>query len=335
MRTFHLLVSCALAVGCFFGPVTAQSTTTPSACNGAAALCNRKYNEVAYATTHNAYALSPDTAGNQNNPIAKQLTDGIRGLMLDLHKSNQSSAIHLCHTSCQVLDAGPLTTALSDIKSFLDKNRNEVVTIFFENADNFSAKEITAAFTQTGLQSYAATFTNQTLPTLAKMIQDNKRLVVFTDSNADPKASPIIMDEYSYVWETPFSVGLNGSFTCSIDRPKDQQKAMYVLNHFIYVELNLQGSNIQIPAANYATTTNAQSLANHASQCNQERNQMPNFIAVDFYDVGNVFQVVANLNQVPYTAPSKGTTGDKSTAAGFGPHYFGLSAFVLASVLLY
>ncbi|KAK9707986.1 hypothetical protein K7432_009900 [Basidiobolus ranarum] len=331
MRTFNFLIPCALSVGLFFNHVYTQAT---SACNGDASLCSRKYNEVAYAPTHNSFALSPDPAGNQNNPIATQLKDGIRALMLDLHKSNQTSAIELCHTSCQLLDAGPFATALADIKNFLDTNPNEVLTIFMENYDSFSAAQIAAAFTQAGLQKYAASFTSQTLPTLAKMIQNNTRLVIFTDSNADTKTYPFIMNEYDFVWETPFSVGLNTPFTCTVDRPKGQQKAMYVLNHFIFVELNLQGSNIPIPAANFASTTNAKSLTDHANQCIQERSQMPNFVAVDFYDVGDVFQVVASLNNVTYTAPQKQANG-KSMAAGFGPHYFGLVVFVLASVLLY
>lgn len=40
-----------------------------------------------------------------------------------VHKSN--SEWRLCHTSCDLLDAGLLSTWLGDIKSWLDDNPNE------------------------------------------------------------------------------------------------------------------------------------------------------------------------------------------------------------------
>lgn len=40
-----------------------------------------------------------------------------------VHKKN--SEWHLCHTSCQLLDAGKLSTWLGKIKKWLDKNKND------------------------------------------------------------------------------------------------------------------------------------------------------------------------------------------------------------------
>ncbi|MDF1505487.1 hypothetical protein PYV61_21225, partial [Roseisolibacter sp. H3M3-2] len=62
--------------------------TTIDACNGAAALCDRRLDEVTLAGTHNAMA-SADVPGwmfaQQERGIAAQLDDGVRALLVDVH----------------------------------------------------------------------------------------------------------------------------------------------------------------------------------------------------------------------------------------------------------
>jgi hypothetical protein len=61
---------------------------TATSCNGAAALCERRLNEVIFPGTHNSFAAS-DEAGwhfaSQRYGISRQLEDGIRALLLDVH----------------------------------------------------------------------------------------------------------------------------------------------------------------------------------------------------------------------------------------------------------
>lgn len=38
---------------------------------------------------------------------------------------NQNGAVHLCHTSCSLLDGGLLSTYLSKVKSWLDANTED------------------------------------------------------------------------------------------------------------------------------------------------------------------------------------------------------------------
>lgn len=74
-------------------------------CNGYAELCTKTYDQVAYATAHNAFAYTPPgaLAANQNNDIPTQLKDGIRAFMLDAYNlpSGATNDIELCHTSCK------------------------------------------------------------------------------------------------------------------------------------------------------------------------------------------------------------------------------------------
>ncbi len=60
----------------------------PSTCDGAAALCERRLNEVVFAGTHNSFAASAEPGwhfANQRYGISRQLDDGIRALLLDIH----------------------------------------------------------------------------------------------------------------------------------------------------------------------------------------------------------------------------------------------------------
>ena len=83
-------VGCVAAV--LFG--TGCGTTSPPptrACNGHAELCHRPLDEVALAATHNS--MSVPQAGwyavLQDAPIAEQLRDGIRGLLIDTHYADR------------------------------------------------------------------------------------------------------------------------------------------------------------------------------------------------------------------------------------------------------
>ncbi|KAG5459091.1 MAG: PLC-like phosphodiesterase, partial [Olpidium bornovanus] len=150
----------------------AAAAAGPSACNGFAELCPMPYSSVATATTHNAYAVGPYPAANQNNPVARQLEDGIRGLSLDIMypSATNQSAIYLCHTDCSLLSAGSLVDTLKVIAYFLHANPNEVVTIFFEN-DNIPPDKIREPFVDAGLDSLAFVPSSQTAwPTLGEMI---------------------------------------------------------------------------------------------------------------------------------------------------------------------
>lgn len=74
-----------LCAGC--GSSQRASGTLPS-CNGSRALCSRPLNEVVFAGTHNSFAASTEPGwyfANQTYPIARQLKDGIRAFLIDIH----------------------------------------------------------------------------------------------------------------------------------------------------------------------------------------------------------------------------------------------------------
>lgn len=73
-----------LCAGCGSG----RDATGTVSCNGSAALCSRPLNEVIFPGTHNSFAASDEPGwyfANQTYPIARQLQDGIRAFLIDIH----------------------------------------------------------------------------------------------------------------------------------------------------------------------------------------------------------------------------------------------------------
>jgi hypothetical protein len=60
----------------------------PGGCNGLRAMCARRLDQVVFAATHNSYAAAQEPGwlfANQRFGIARQLRDGIRALLVDVH----------------------------------------------------------------------------------------------------------------------------------------------------------------------------------------------------------------------------------------------------------
>jgi hypothetical protein len=60
----------------------------PAGCNGSRALCDRRLDEVVFPATHNSYAAADEPGwffANQRFGIERQLEDGIRAFLIDIH----------------------------------------------------------------------------------------------------------------------------------------------------------------------------------------------------------------------------------------------------------
>jgi len=90
----------------------------PGGCNGWLALCDRPYDQVRYATTHNAMSNEDDgwMIPNQHHDVPRQLADGVRGLMRDVHADQDD--VYLCHGVC-LLGSQLLVEGLAEIRAFV------------------------------------------------------------------------------------------------------------------------------------------------------------------------------------------------------------------------
>lgn len=288
--TMHLLLLLLTACGSTDGTVgDAGVDAAPDAdlvlrCNGRAQLCDRSYEAVAYATAHNA--MSNGEAGwslpNQNFGITRQLNDGVRGLMLDTYE--EEGQLLLCHSLCG-LGSQPLVDGLGEIKAFLDTHPQEVVSIIFESY--ISHAQYASAFDAADLTPLAyAHDAGELWPTLQELIDAGTPLVVFQDVALDD-AYPWLMNIWDHAWETHYSWQTPEDFNCNPNRG-NPANTLFILNHFLTQTVGM---------ASFAQMVNFNPLfIERAEQCQQEGGQLPNFVTVDFYDIGDVFEVVDTLN---------------------------------------
>lgn len=294
---------------------------TAQACNNSPDLCSKPYNSVVHLGAHDSAfvrdaSTDDSTSGNQFYNTTVQLSAGVRLVTAQMHNSNGD--IHLCHTSCDLLDAGTLEQWLSEIKTWLDNNPDEVVTVLLINSDNNEAADIGAQFESAGINQYAYTPSSTTQaiatwPTLQDMISANKRLVSVVASLSPPSTTPsqfsYLLDEFTFFFENPFTNANFSSFTCAPDRPTSVQNniqaaigadLMPLVNHFLDTS-GLFG--IDTPDTGNITTTNADGsqvgmLGQAATACTEQYGRKPWGFLVDFFDQASPINVVDQLNGV-------------------------------------
>ncbi len=254
------------------------------ACNGSPRLCDLRFDEVSYPTTHNAMSNAENDwrEPNQNFNITRQLNDGIRALMLDTY--NQEGELLLCHAVCG-LGSQPLVEGLGEIRTFLENNPSEVVSIIFESTIEHA--ETASAIEDSGLLGFTyAHVAGEPWPTLRELIDDGTRLVVFQDKAGDADY-PWLMDIWDHAWETHFSWAAPEDFNCDPNRG-DPDNSLFILNHFL---TDVFGASELAEMVNHNPL-----FIDRAEQCEEEGNALPNFVTVDFYDIGDLFDVVESLN---------------------------------------
>lgn len=258
-------------------------------CNGHEALCERRYDEVAYPVTHNAMSNAEDgwSLPNQNFNITRQLSEGVRGLMLDTYE--EQGQLLLCHTVCFEGSQQPLVEGLGEIATFLEANRNEVASIILESY--ITHAQTAEAFDDSGLIDFVyAHEMGEPWPTLAELIEANTRLVVFQGEAQDAEF-PWLMFFDDHAWETPYSFETPDDFVCDPTDRGDPSNPLFLLNHFLTAPLG--GKPEFAEMVNYNPL-----FIDRALQCQEEGDALPNFVAVDFYDIGDLFDVVDTLNDL-------------------------------------
>jgi len=301
-------------------------------CNGHAELCTRGYGNVSFVGAHDSYAVGTNNlATNQDHNITQQLNDGIRMLQMQVHNNN--GVIQLCHTSCALYNGGTLADYLSLVKTWLDANPDEVLSLLIVNSDNFAASAFDTVFKTAGLDvmSYAPPSTPvaaSAWPTLGSMIDSGKRLVTFLTNNTDPASVPYLIDEFTNIWETAFDV-TDPAFDCNVNRTEgDTASQMYLINHFLDRVLLQQ----PVPDISQANVTNSVSgpgsLGAQVDTCVTQNGRPPNFMLVDFYEYGggSVFQVAASINGVTYSPTSPIATPVSTTSSSASAGSSGNSA---------
>jgi len=128
------------------------------------------------------------------------------------------------------------------------------------------------------------------------MIDNDNRLVIFTDVD-DASSS---QDWYHYVWnyavETHYSVNTINDFTCDFNRGNPLND-LFIFNHFV------TDANLGYGLYNESNDVNANPFSiNRALDCQIQTNKFPNFVTLDYYELGDGLAVVDQLNGITNSA---------------------------------
>jgi hypothetical protein len=197
-----------------------------------------------------------------------------------------TTGVYLCHVYCS-LGSTKFADSLGHIRSFLDRNPHEVIMLFIGDY-------VSPADTQTELERAHLIDrvwhydTSAPPPTLGEMIDARRNLLVLAEH--DGGTLPWYTKGYGIFQDTPFTFTSPSEFSCRPNRgPADAP--LFELNHFI----TPNGP----PRIEDARIVNAyDALMGRARQCQAERRLLPNIVAVNFSDQGDLFRVVDDLNGV-------------------------------------
>lgn len=260
----------------------------PLACNGHVELCERRLDEVAFAGTHNSHSASADGFSqfnaNQVHGVAKQLDDGIRVLLMDTYYADDDSIV-LCHGPCG-LGQTPHLETLQTIVDFLSANPGEIIVIIYQ--DDVAGPDLQLDYQATGAEALVYTHpSGEAWPTLGELVAADTRLIVTVEAGGPPPDWH--QNVWELAWDTPYGPMDPAELSCAINRGSPDND-LFLVNHWVNSELDL-------PSAQDAEVVNQyEFLLARAHACEAMWDHIPNFVAVDFYDKGDVVAVVETLN---------------------------------------
>lgn len=320
-------------------PASSKVPTAASdqACNGSVLLCSRRYNDVAFPAAHNAMSAADESGwflAEQPTGIIGSLNGGIRVLLIDSYygQSTKSggrvataqrslkpavaearaafgdevvnSALrirdsivsapagpvepYLCHGMCE-LGATKWLPVMKQVRTWMALHPREVVTFFIE--DYVDPADTAKLFREAGLLPYVhVQKVGQPWPTLGQMINSGHRLVVLLEKHEPDKQYPWLLPGFELTQDTPYTNPTLAGMSCTLQRGSPD-------NSLLLINAWLAGFSSLVTDAQKVNRVSF--LGPYTRRCERERGQIPNFVAVNFWNEGNVFKVVDNLNGLP------------------------------------
>ncbi|HYO18925.1 MAG TPA: hypothetical protein VES02_09715 [Dermatophilaceae bacterium] len=313
-------------------PASAVSTT---ACNGFDALCDVPFDQVVIAASHNSMSIADGTWFLAENPkdMVESLDDGIRGLLVDTwygQPTTDGGALtapeslagaeaeltetygaevvasiqrtidrarraepsgptepYFCHTVCEI-GSEPMAPVMDRLNTWMDQHPREVLVLFIQ--DTVTPADTAAVLEKAGLADKAYVHPDGAeWPTLRKMIDANQRLLVLMENEGGGDTYPYLHQGFDLVQDTEYTVATAADFECSLKRG-EPDSPLFSVNHWLASFSTLISSAEEVNAYDV--------LKPRIDECETERGRKPSMIAVNWYDRGDLFRVVNELNGV-------------------------------------
>ncbi|MFI5289832.1 MAG: hypothetical protein ACHQ17_09290, partial [Polyangia bacterium] len=185
----------------------------------------------------------------------------------------------------------PLLDGFKEIRTFVAAHPREVVTLLMESSQ-VSSDRIAQAMKASGLQAFVhPQALGAPWPTLGELVNQGDRVVVFlADMTATGGPSyPWLLDRWKWTWETPWNNKTAADFSrCDADRGT-MGNDLYVVDTYL--------EDLLLPTVEQAKRVNTNPfLSDRLAHCQAVAARLPNFVMVNYYEVGDLFHDVDILN---------------------------------------
>jgi hypothetical protein len=202
---------------------------------------------------------------------------------------------YLCHVVCE-LGSTDLVQALGWVREFLETHPDEVLILFVE--DKVSPEDTADAFEKAGLIPYAHVHkAGSPFPTLRQMIQSDKRLFVMAEVDNGGGSIPWYHQGFDLAQETPYTFRaareLASPEGCMPNRG-EIDNPLFQLNHWV--------EKLPRSPATAEIVNSFGFLTARATLCGGQRGLVPNLVAVDYYDRGDLLEATRVINGLPRDA---------------------------------
>jgi hypothetical protein len=201
-----------------------------------------------------------------------------------------------CHIVCE-LGSIDFVKTLGWFKQFLDTHPDEFLILFIE--DEVSPKDTEVAFEKSGILRYAYVHErDQPFPTLRELIESDRRLFVMAEKDNGGGTVPWYHAGFDLAQETPYTFDspaqlADPKYGCRPNRG-EPSSPLFQLNHWVEKLPRSPKTAAQVNDFGF--------LLNRARECQRRRGLLPNLLAVDYYDQGDVVEVSRVLNGLPRDA---------------------------------
>ncbi len=222
--------------------------------------------------------------------------------------ANAQRDIYLCHNYCE-LGAVRFSDVLADLKTFLETHPDEVVITIIQDAVEPEATSL--AFANAGLTDRVYTLRkDQPVPTLGEMVRSGRNLLVFSEVGG-PKAPEWYQPGYEgWFQETQYNFDRASKMNCEPNRGSPDAP-LFLLNHWLTTDRPDPNDGRKVNAAAF--------LEDRIRKCADERGRLPNVVAVNFAEIGDLKAVIKSINRDLLDQFHKlRTTGNRATN-GPGP----------------
>lgn len=260
---------------------------------------DRPFDRYSWVTSHNAFT-SNGLVPNQSHTIDRQLADGVRGLMLDLHSDH--GRVRLCHKTC-VGESQPFADLINrTILPFLERDPNAIVSLHLEDFTESTdlVAELEKAPGLAGMTFDPHAWATPQWPSYEDIVKSGQRILIFSLNRNHSGAlmtrsgAVHIMPSEDFTVENHWSLGTTifqhdnrcRSRWDELTRPLSRReidgkpgwRPLFTMNQFhgIAVEFHADIDN------DFATLSDR-----YTEYCRAAARRKPNFVAVDFHHRGD------------------------------------------------